>query len=68
MRERELTLGEFRAPLIPCHIPPPTAPIANAPPKSFNMTHGLYKIITWTGQIIGLLRTMDLLCGQHETW
>jgi len=32
--------GEFRAPLMPCHIPPPTAPIENAPPKSLRMTHG----------------------------
>lgn len=35
------TRGEFRAPLIPCHIPPPTAPIAKAPPKSLRITHGL---------------------------
>jgi len=33
-------LGEFLAPFIPCQIPPPTAPMANAPPKSLRMTHG----------------------------
>lgn len=27
-------LGELRAPLMPCHIVPPTAPIANAPFRS----------------------------------
>jgi len=32
--------GELRAPLIPCHMPPPTAPMENAPPKSFKMTQG----------------------------
>lgn len=35
------TLGLFLAPLIPCQIPPPIAPIENAPPKSFKMTYGL---------------------------
>ena len=37
------TRGEFLAPFIPCHMPPPIAPIANAPPKSFRMTQGLGK-------------------------
>ena len=32
--------GEFRAPLMPCQIVPPIQPMANAPPKSFRMTHG----------------------------
>jgi hypothetical protein len=36
------TLGEFRAPLIPCQMPPPTAPMAKAPPKSLRITQGLY--------------------------
>jgi hypothetical protein len=35
------TRGEFRAPFTPCHMPPPTAPIAKAPPKSLRITHGL---------------------------
>ena len=37
------TLGEFRAPLIPCQIVPPTAPIAKALPKSERITHGLHQ-------------------------
>jgi len=45
MREERHTLGEFRAPLIPCHMPPPTAPMAKAPPKSLRMTQGLH---TWS--------------------
>lgn len=40
------TLGLFLAPLIPCQIPPPIAPIENAPPKSFKMTYGLNIHIT----------------------
>lgn len=40
------TLGLFLAPLIPCQIPPPIAPIENAPPKSFKMTYGLNSHIT----------------------
>lgn len=37
------TLGEFRAPLIPCQRPPPIAPMEKAAPKSLRMTHGLMK-------------------------
>src|SRR4030081_467732 len=33
--------GEFLAPFMPYHIPPPTAPIEKAPPKSLRITHGL---------------------------
>ncbi|TIA83923.1 hypothetical protein E3P98_00524 [Wallemia ichthyophaga] len=32
--------GLFLAPFIPCQIEPPTAPIANAPPKSLRITYG----------------------------
>lgn len=32
--------GELRAPLMPCQMVPPTAPMAKAPPKSFRMTQG----------------------------
>jgi len=32
--------GEFLAPFMPCQIPPPTAPMAKAPPKSLRITHG----------------------------
>jgi hypothetical protein len=35
------TFGEFLEPFIPCQMPPPMAPIANAPPKSLRTTHGL---------------------------
>ena len=35
------TLGEFLAPLIPCQMVPPTAPMAKALPKSERITHGL---------------------------
>lgn len=38
---KRYTLGELRAPLIPCQIAPPTAPMAKAPPKSLSTTHGL---------------------------
>ena len=37
------TLGEFLAPLMPCQMVPPTAPIAKALPKSERMTHGLHR-------------------------
>jgi hypothetical protein len=40
-RECGHTRGELRAPLTEYQIVPPTAPIANAPPKSLRMTHGL---------------------------
>lgn len=39
--EKGRTLGEFLAPFMPYQMPPPTAPIENAPPKSFRMTQGL---------------------------
>lgn len=35
------TLGEFFAPFTECQIPPPTAPITKAPPKSLRITQGL---------------------------
>lgn len=43
------TRGEFRAPFTPCHMPPPTAPIAKAPPKSLRITHGLgwWLVVFW---------------------
>jgi len=37
---RRSPLGEFLAPLIPCQIVPPVAPIAKALPKSDRMTQG----------------------------
>lgn len=35
-----LTLGAFLAPFTACQIPPPMAPMENAPPKSFKITQG----------------------------
>lgn len=46
--------GELRAPLMPCQIVPPTAPMANAPPKSLRMTHGQGSLV-WSA--------WDILCG-----
>ncbi len=44
---------------MPCQMVPPTAPMANAPPKSFRMTHG-HGSRVWSA--------CDMLCGylQHE--
>lgn len=39
--QNKRTLGEFLAPLIPCQMVPPTAPIAKALPKSERITQGL---------------------------
>ena len=68
----ERTLGELRAPLIPCQIPPPTAPIANAPPKSFRITHGLRTSRVSATLIphptIFIIRTRDLLCGRQKPY
>ena len=56
------TFGEFRAPLIPCQIPPPTAPIANAPPKSLRMTHGLKNAEIDNDQNVLRQHTRDPVC------
>ena len=34
---------------MPCQIPPPTAPMAKAPPKSLRITHGLCTISIYGG-------------------
>ena len=62
----ERTLGLFLAPLIPCHIPPPIVPIANAPPKSFRMTYGL-RSIQMDGWCM-IRRTRDLASDRRATW
>ena len=63
------TRGEFRAPLIPCQIVPPTAPIANALPKSERITQGLQgiSIDVLASSLIRLvkLRTKDPGCDQR---
>jgi len=60
------TLGLFLAPLIPCHIPPPIVPMANAPPKSFKITYGL------SNQLDSMMNarqlTRDLSSDHRETW
>ncbi len=60
------TLGEFLAPFMPYQIPPPTAPIEKAPPKSFRMTHGL-RLLSELGYVPNELQTKDLLYDQHQT-
>jgi hypothetical protein len=58
--------GELRAPLIPCHIPPPIAPMANAPPKSLRMTYGLS-----LSAVLGVSEwelAMDHESGRRATW
>jgi len=61
-----LTLGEFLAPFMPYQIPPPTAPIEKAPPKSFRMTHGL-QLLSGLGYVPNGLQTKDLLYDQYQT-
>jgi hypothetical protein len=62
------TLGLFLAPLIPCQIPPPIAPIENAPPKSLRMTQGLGSASTGEGRVRDGVRTMGRGCGRRGTW
>lgn len=49
------TLGEFLAPFMPYQMPPPTAPIENAPPKSLRMTQGLNMTVNKTWQLTIIL-------------
>ena len=41
-KPKALTIGADLYPLTPCHTEPPMHPIANAPPQSSRMRHGLF--------------------------
>ena len=57
---------------MPCQIPPPTAPMAKAPPKSLRMTHGLclgFAINLWEeGANTKKMRTKDPGCDLRVPW
>ena len=54
---------------MPYHIPPPTAPIEKAPPKSLRITHGLdTNGLSTTSSEGSYIATKGLACDQHVPW